>query len=375
MESEYQYPDQIIPFLIKLAKSLPKAIWLEDIKRSEKEQIARAETFTFFLNTMMSDIAMFCPDYSEEIIQTQIDILSNLANIIKSGKNASITPSMICKNIMPVLLGLCRSMGRYSLTDSPLLCQFFPRSNDLRRFNTYSGEKNYSYLKPKKNINTYAFTFSPNHIYKKEHVKENEVYSINIHEKLAKQFEFITYCNSTNLFIRDYGSSSAVMFQFASQHSLKQVKFSAQNLQTIFNIAKKLLTRETLDYLDHQAREASKSEKYIIGEYQSFSEITNLVVVTLLREILQDQNNLSAPFTKDIQEFVKCLFLIGQTELQGKTYEYADKEVSKLETEMINKYKINILANAACVDLLVWTISDEIGNKTYIQEYFSSIFH
>ena len=71
---------------------------------------------------------------------------------------------------------------------------------------------------------------------------------------------------------------------------------------------------------------------------------------------------------KEVQSFVKALFLSGQNELQSRDYEASEKDIEdessrlKPNAQPINKFKLNVQTNAVCVDILVWATKDEYGN-------------
>lgn len=81
--------------------------------------------------------------------------------------------------------------------------------------------------------------------------------------------------------------------------------FTLNQLQTILSLAKKLLTKELLAFVDEQSMEVYAMGKIKVFPYKTFSETINLVMVTLMRELLQPQKDLPVHITKDVQELVK----------------------------------------------------------------------
>lgn len=332
----------------------------------------------------------------EEIVLNQVETLSVLANIIKSSKDGSNAPPpiILCKATVPLLFGLARSMGRYAGADPPLLCRIFPPDNNPHncKLSSKTGgiyDSNGSFSSSEKIAGFGQFRpIIPRSMSGSLSQESNEMRQRALTMSTGQRqrphlhsYYSVPYEPRTHFFTK-YGScfnqfpnmrceslkTSSAAQSLADGDDPAHTTFPIQHLQTIFAVAKKLLTKEILEHLDEQAGDIFALHQIKGYCYKSFSETLNLVLVTLLRELLQHQVDLPTPFTKDVQEFVKRLFLNGQTELQNKQQ---DQEREKREDNgipVVNKYKINVMANAACVDLLVWAIRDETGEKS---QYFS----
>jgi phosphatidylinositol 4-kinase len=82
-----------------------------------------------------------------------------------------------------------------------------------------------------------------------------------------------------------------------------------------------LLEKSVLKYLDGLAGETFSSQTASKYPYKSFSETLNLVLVTVLKQILSGHGQLPLSFMTDIQELVRSLFTSGQTELQSRHFD------------------------------------------------------
>lgn len=327
-----------------------------------------AEKFSFCLNTLLCDICVKSNQYQDEIIKTQVEVFESLTNkILSVDDEVSLeVKENVCRNTIPVLIGLARSMGRFSSINPPLLNRLFPQhkinviepNQAMKKKQSINKKRSFTQFRsiiPRSLSGNFNKTFD---------LLNNDILDPNKRSSL-KSFYSVPY-DPTTYFFSKYGSS---FNQFPNMRFLESPRkqnlllFSLSHLQKILDLSKVLLTKDNLKIFDEIALEfyiAHEREKF---PYRSFSETINLVIVTLLRELLQNQNDLPAPFTKDVQGFVKDLFLNGQTELQSRNHDASEKEDRENNYATVNKFKINVIANAACVDLLVWAIGDETGKN------------
>ncbi|CAK1541773.1 unnamed protein product [Leptosia nina] len=378
LQSGLQHQEKLLPYFLKVLKCLTNAQFQEPMCRTKAgDRIPMSEKFSFCLNTLLSDVASKNSSLREDIITAQIELMSNLTKIIITcfeSKDYANTVSklQLCKSAVPVLIGLARSMGRYPTVEPSLLCRLFPQPSSPMRSKEPEPNFEYATLDKKRRFNQFrpiiprslSGNLNPN----TEIAIENGSDTVDSGRGTLKRSSLQSYhsvpYDPTTYFFHKFGSSFNQFPHMRFPESPEKrigVPFYVTYLQSILSLAKKLLTRDLLAFLDEEAEDIHASGQIQVFPYKSFSETLNLVMVTLLRDILQHQKDLPGPFTKDVQEFVKCLFLSGQTELQSRHHDASEKEDRETNFATVNKFKVNVMANSACVDLLVWAIGDETG--------------
>lgn len=311
LESGLQHKDKILPYLLKVAKGLIKVVLLDEVRLHPTERIPIAEKFSFSVHTLLSDVAARCEEAREEIVSVQVECLIDLTSTIKNfreqnQKSSSQTKLYLCKTTVPVLIGLVRALGRFTLTDEPLICRIFPKPEPPIPQNVVQDKgykrsfSNFRSIIPRSLSGNLAATVDILAI-----TQGYDTVDVSRSFDTTKNQNKDTYDPKTYFFSKFGSSFNQFPHMRLSDSNENKVLLAQMHLQTVLAIAKKLLTKEMLGYLDEQALEVHSTGKIKVFPYKTFSETINLAMVTLLRELLRPQRELPVPFTKDVQEFVK----------------------------------------------------------------------
>ncbi|CAH0382113.1 unnamed protein product [Bemisia tabaci] len=382
LESDLQHSEKILSYLLKLFDGLSRAVWTDDDNCSHGKNAPISERFSFILSTLLCDIAWKRKDFHQEIIEAQLKCINRLISMIQTSSkdpNNEATKISLCRATVPCLIGIIRSLGCYPTISPPLLCRLFPRpeppkvvtttsmaDSNLLKKNSFS---NFRSIIPRSLSRSFIITIAKDTFTTEVNGKPNDtkrsngpLYQNCSHSEFdhfyAEIFLFTKFGTNFNQFLH---LSNQENLEYKSKIPPQVYLFTVNDLKTILGIAKTLLTSELLLSLDSIALEVYSCKSSYAFTYRSFSETLNLVMVTVLREFLKHQSKLPQPFIKDVQDFVKGLFLSGQTELQASNHDAAEREDRETNYGTVNKFKVNVMANAACVDLLVWAIGDETG--------------
>nr|XP_006818688.1 PREDICTED: phosphatidylinositol 4-kinase alpha-like [Saccoglossus kowalevskii] len=125
LESGFQFKEKIVSYLLAVLKAFPRAIWIEDPILHVKGYLPSSEVFSFCLTTLLSDVAADDDELTGKILQSQLEVFQELCTVCQSPSAGEITRHDLCRDIVPVLIGMARALGRSSSDETPLLCQLF----------------------------------------------------------------------------------------------------------------------------------------------------------------------------------------------------------------------------------------------------------
>ncbi|XP_040569252.1 phosphatidylinositol 4-kinase alpha isoform X2 [Lepeophtheirus salmonis] len=462
LESKGAWKNKIVPYLLHVESQLYRTKVL--VRKSPDGKVPVGESFSFSLNTLLSDIAVNCLDYRSDIFIAQITLMEKLVKIIEKGRENQNEDThhseYLCCTVVPVLLGTSRAMGRFSHSNDFLLNKLFPPKPQVQVPPSISTVKNYN----KSHFNNFRQSYSfedrqqqqqiqdkspinQNHILAnkshRQHQHRHHFYchpshllldrsiipkslsrtfqnhreiinsqsvdsivdlsfrpslradlmvyqshrqSLSYQKKLAFQSQqSVQPYDPTNYFFHKYGSSfhqiQAPLTKTCTSHGMfdtckNKLAFPSEHIESLFRLVKKTLNKEVLEFLDNLCVETFDLESLKQWPYKTFLEIVSLSMISVLREVLHTSHGLSSSFIKEIQIFVKKLFLSGQTELQTKDSEIngeLEEHIPSSEKPVVNKFKLNVQTNAVCVDILVYVTRDEKGADSLVSKLTDKI--
>lgn len=168
----------------------------------------------------------------------------------------------LCRCTVPILIGLARAMGRFTYADPPLLSRLFPRPESPSVKNQKGGlnqpvavttvtlKRSLSYG----NNPQLVIDGRPSNLLM-EHENSLPTKGLSFHSYMPIPNDPATY------FFNKYGSSFNQFPQMRCNESpVKKagLQFSVVHLQSVLAKAKKLLTKEMLEFLDEEAQEVCK---------------------------------------------------------------------------------------------------------------------
>ncbi|XP_056020742.1 phosphatidylinositol 4-kinase alpha-like isoform X2 [Ostrea edulis] len=376
LESNLQKKESIAPYLLKVLRCLPKSQWTGKHKPGKGQTLPRCENFSFCLNTILSDLAFQDDSYREEVLNTQLDFLEDLINRCEDIQNSK--EDKLSLTTIPLLFGVIRALGRSSDGNKPLISLLYPSESINREHRNPTNsqeeeededEKTFTFrsILPR-TISTHLIYSDPVSPVSPTGGNVPEYPTMRFRERspspLAVQVSGKTNQEedvecSTHYFRKIASSFTCVKpWGFEIIPEKDHLVFSSSQLQRLLSLTKKLLNKEVLSNVNTALTwmmNVENGKKYHWWPYKSYSEAVTLSAVTMLRDILEQEQDMPTSFMTEVHEFSRALYSSGQNDLDkhGK----GTKEMEK-KTDF-HTYEMMVLSCAACIDLMFWAVKEE----------------
>uniref|UniRef100_A0A4W4FU47 1-phosphatidylinositol 4-kinase n=1 Tax=Electrophorus electricus TaxID=8005 RepID=A0A4W4FU47_ELEEL len=360
VESDLQHKDTIVPYLLGLLKGLPRVQWIEESsERKGRDTLPVAENFCFCLVTVLSDVAQRDESLRTQILEAVMDLMQVLLEIC--GNPEGQDKELLCRYAVPCLIGVARAFGRYSNTEEPLLSKLFPRavlqsagvaedveSTRRRSFNDFRSILPSSLLTACQSDTLRQKASSVSSI--SQASPERTGLPGSPANPSAHYFEAGSYLPD--------GSTVDPVYYFSTVSSSFSISplftgSSAKGFDVPLDVLRRLLHMVRVP----RARTSvtSPTNPGVTLFYKTFSDPLYVAIFKMLRDTLYNTKDLHTAFVKDVHDFVLEEFSNSQSELQRVLHD------AEGLSSQLSPLKLRCQANAACVDLMVWAVTEEQG--------------
>ncbi|XP_056096656.1 phosphatidylinositol 4-kinase alpha isoform X1 [Rhinichthys klamathensis goyatoka] len=371
VESELQHRDAIVPYLLVLLKGLPRVQWIEESsERKGRDTLPIAENFSFSLVTMLSDVAQMDESMRIHILEAVMNLMQVLQEMCQNIEGQD--KEYLCKYTVPCLLGVVRAFGRYSNTEEPLLSKLFPRVSHQtlgtgegtevirrRSFNDFRSILPSSFLAVYQSDSLRRKTSSVSSISQQASPERAGVPPGSPSDPSAPYFEAGSYLPDGSAVDPDYyfstiSSSFSVSPLFTGSNS-KEFDVPLDLLRQLLQMVEHFVSESFMKTLDQNMVAVLEVNAAANLNYKTFSDPLYVAIFKMLRDTLYYMKDLQVSYVKEVHDFVLEQFSSSQSELQRILH-----DVEYLHSEL-NPLKLRCQANAACVDLMVWAVTEEQG--------------
>ncbi|KAM6986431.1 phosphatidylinositol 4-kinase alpha isoform 2-T2 [Aplochiton taeniatus] len=371
VESGLQHKDVIVPYLLGLLKGLPRVQWIEESsERKGRDKLPVAENFCFSLVTLLSDVAQQDETLRGQILEAVMDIMQVFQETCQTSDDHD--KEYLCRYTIPCLLGVARAFGRYGSTEEPLLSKLFPRpvppplstetdpdTSRRRSFNDFRSIMPTSLLsvchgdtlrRKGSSVSSVSQQASPE--------RADLTPSSPATDPSAQYFEGSYLPDGSAVDPEYYFSTISSSFSVSplfTGSSNGDFEVPLDTLRQLLQMIEAFVSDSFLKLLDDILMEVLELNPGIHLYYKTFSDPLYVAIFKMLRDTLYNLKELQTGYVKEVHDFVLEQFSSSQSELQRILHdvEYLHSELSPL--------KLRCQANAACVDLMVWAVTEEQG--------------